>query len=70
MNGCYGNRERGLRKLRRLRWRSRKIARIERRLFETVIVGLLRELTVEIEPSRLIDTAGAAAERVPDKPAN
>ncbi|HEV2159836.1 hypothetical protein [Bradyrhizobium sp.] len=59
-----------MRKLRRLRWRSRKIARIERRLFETVIVGLLRELTVEIEPGRLIDPAGAAAERVPDKPAN
>jgi len=40
-----------LRKLRRLRWRSRKAARVERRFFETVFLGFLQEMTAEIAPA-------------------
>ena len=40
-----------MRNLRRLRWRSRKAARLERRFFETVLVGLLEEIATEGEPA-------------------
>lgn len=44
-------------KSRKLRWRSRKMDKVERRLFETISTGLLRELTAEGElPPRSLET--------------
>ncbi len=34
---------------RKLRWRSRKMVNVERRLLETIVAGLLREMIVEGE---------------------